>query len=180
MDGVCFFEEDGTYDFVRTFFKVMQMKHEPHGAFYNIVCYYCCSPCNWNFLHSSVYCSYTILWTTDIYKMSNNFFLSHDAYHAEYCRWTHYLVTNDYRVHTPFFCTRQWASHCNPDRVRGGHVRLALLKGARFSYLRGTDERYILFKVTALNLNDTYSFVSNNLCSMRNLGQLYATKCVWL
>jgi len=55
------------------FFKVMQMKHEPHGDFYIIVCYYCCSPCNWNFLHSFV-CSYTVLWTKGIYKTPNIFF----------------------------------------------------------------------------------------------------------
>lgn len=49
-----------------------------------------------------------------------------------------------------------------------------------FSYARGADERYILFKATALDLNDIYGFVSENLCSMRNLGQSHATRCVWL
>jgi hypothetical protein len=113
------------------FFKVMQMKHEPHGDFYIIVCYYCCSPCNWNFLHSFV-CSYTVLWTKGIYKTPNIFFLSQDAYNAEYCRWTHYLVTNVYRLHTPFLYETMSFSHCNPVRVRGGRVELALLKGTRF------------------------------------------------
>lgn len=65
-------------------------------------------------------------------KRPTIFFLSHDAYHAEYCRWTHYLVTNVYRVHTPFLYETMSVSHCNPDRVRGGRVRLELPKGARF------------------------------------------------
>lgn len=30
-------------------------------------------------------------------------FTKRPAYDAEYCRWTHYLVTDVYGLHTPFF-----------------------------------------------------------------------------
>jgi hypothetical protein len=71
-------------------------------------------------------------------------------------------------------------SHYNPGRLREVLSDLRCWRELFFSYTYGTDQRYILFKVTALDLNDICSFVSENFCSMRNLGQSYATKCVWL
>jgi hypothetical protein len=157
------------------------MKHEPHGDCYNIVCYYCCSPWNWNFLHSSVYCSSTILWTRDIYKMSNNFYSLPRRIPCRVLQMDT-LLSHKRLSHAHTFLYETMSLSLQPRLGEGRSCPTCVVEGCSFfSYARGTgDERYILFKITALDLNDIYSFVSKNLCSMRNLGQSYATKCVWL
>jgi hypothetical protein len=100
-------------------------------------------------------------------KLPTNF-LSHDAYHAEYFRWTHYLLTNVYRVHTPYLYETNEGLTLHPTQGEGRSHPTCVAEGSLFFfYALGTDERrYILFKVAALDLDDIYSSVSENLCSM--------------